>query len=223
MRQGRFGEVEALCVASADAIEPRMSRATPGQLAAWGRLLVRAAAAAARNNRPEEARENARFPGIVLWPVRPPRNAAVSGSLSQRTPYAPGRNPGCGPPPTAPRRSSAARWPGCSVTACSVLCTVILSTAELCPVPRFHRGQARRAGSGNERQRSGCIGYGVPSSEGTGSSRGFDPFCCDPRRSLGAGFRSDAFCPRVRCRLIRPVPVGAVGLLAAHPGSQRCG
>ena len=57
MRQGRFGEVEALCVASADAIEPRMSRATPGQLAAWGRLLVRAAAAAARNNRPEEARD----------------------------------------------------------------------------------------------------------------------------------------------------------------------
>lgn len=57
MRQGRFDEVESLCVSSADAIEPRMSRATPDQLAAWGRLLIRAAGAAARNNRPEEARD----------------------------------------------------------------------------------------------------------------------------------------------------------------------
>lgn len=61
MRQGRFDEVESLCVSSADAIEPRMSRASPDQLAAWGRLLIRAAGAAARNNRPEEARDLQRF------------------------------------------------------------------------------------------------------------------------------------------------------------------
>ena len=57
MRQARFGEVEALCVRTADQIEPRMSRATPEQLSAWGWLQLRAGAAAARNNREAEARE----------------------------------------------------------------------------------------------------------------------------------------------------------------------
>ncbi|GAB3661685.1 hypothetical protein GCM10027589_24160 [Actinocorallia lasiicapitis] len=58
LRQGRFAEVEDLCVRTADEIEPRRMRAaTPDQLAAWGWLLLRAGAAAARNNRVEEARE----------------------------------------------------------------------------------------------------------------------------------------------------------------------
>lgn len=57
MRQGRLTEVERLCVAAADEIEPRMSTATPDQLSAWGYLLMRASAAAARNNRMGEARE----------------------------------------------------------------------------------------------------------------------------------------------------------------------
>ncbi|WP_026123261.1 helix-turn-helix domain-containing protein [Nocardiopsis chromatogenes] len=57
MRQARFSEVEALCVRTADEIEPRMSRATSDQLSAWGWLLLRAGAAAARNNRAEESRE----------------------------------------------------------------------------------------------------------------------------------------------------------------------
>ncbi len=57
MRQARFSEVESLCVRTADQIEPRMSRATPEQLSAWGWLLLRAGAAAARNNRGSEARE----------------------------------------------------------------------------------------------------------------------------------------------------------------------
>lgn len=57
LRQARFDEVEQLCAAVADSIEPRMSSATPEELAAWGWTLLRASAAAARNNRPERARE----------------------------------------------------------------------------------------------------------------------------------------------------------------------
>jgi transcriptional regulator with XRE-family HTH domain len=59
LRQGRLGEVEQLCVTTADEIEPKMSTATPDQLSGWGWLLLRAAAAAARNNRADEAREYA--------------------------------------------------------------------------------------------------------------------------------------------------------------------
>ncbi|QBI56777.1 helix-turn-helix domain-containing protein [Streptomonospora litoralis] len=55
LRQARFTEVEHLCMTTAEEIEPRMSRASPDELAAWGYLLMRASAAAARNNRSEEA------------------------------------------------------------------------------------------------------------------------------------------------------------------------
>lgn len=57
MRQGRLDEAEQVSVATADAVEPRISRATKQTLGAWGKLLVHASAAAARNNRPAEARE----------------------------------------------------------------------------------------------------------------------------------------------------------------------
>ncbi|MET8827342.1 helix-turn-helix transcriptional regulator [Streptomyces sp. NPDC004610] len=57
MRQGRLDEAEQVSVVTADAIEPRISRATRQGLGAWGKLLVHASAAAARNNRPREARE----------------------------------------------------------------------------------------------------------------------------------------------------------------------
>ncbi|WP_242892357.1 helix-turn-helix domain-containing protein [Actinomadura litoris] len=59
LRQGRLGEVERLCTETADAIEPKMSKATPDELSGWGYLLLRAAGAASRNNRFEEAREYA--------------------------------------------------------------------------------------------------------------------------------------------------------------------
>ncbi|WP_431924523.1 helix-turn-helix domain-containing protein [Micromonospora wenchangensis] len=54
MRQGRIGESADLAVATADEVEPRLSRATPAELAAWGWLLLTAAAAQARDNRPDE-------------------------------------------------------------------------------------------------------------------------------------------------------------------------
>lgn len=57
MRQGRFDEAEQVSLATAEAVEPRISRASRKALGAWGKLLVHASAAAARNNRPQEARE----------------------------------------------------------------------------------------------------------------------------------------------------------------------
>jgi len=55
LRQGRFGEAERAAVTTADQIEPRFSRARPAELAAWGWLLLGAAAAADRDNRPDDA------------------------------------------------------------------------------------------------------------------------------------------------------------------------
>lgn len=57
MRQGRLDEAEQVSVATADSVEPRISRATKATLGAWGKLLVHGSAAAARNNRPANARE----------------------------------------------------------------------------------------------------------------------------------------------------------------------
>jgi len=55
LRQGRFAEAEDLAITTADAIEPRFSRARPAELTTWGWLLLRAAAAAARDNRADDA------------------------------------------------------------------------------------------------------------------------------------------------------------------------
>ncbi|MEU5945160.1 helix-turn-helix transcriptional regulator [Micromonospora sp. NPDC047465] len=57
LRQGRFGEADQLAVRTADQIEPRLSTATPAQLTAWGWLLVKAASAAVRDARDDDARE----------------------------------------------------------------------------------------------------------------------------------------------------------------------
>ncbi|NJP33672.1 helix-turn-helix domain-containing protein [Micromonospora thermarum] len=57
LRQGRLAEAADLAVSTADRIEPRFSRARPAELAAWGWLLMGAAAAYARDNRPDEAAE----------------------------------------------------------------------------------------------------------------------------------------------------------------------
>lgn len=57
MRQGRLDEAEQVSVTTAEAVEPRISRATRPALGVWGKLLVHGSAAAARNNRPAEARE----------------------------------------------------------------------------------------------------------------------------------------------------------------------
>ncbi|MBD0711923.1 hypothetical protein BU197_27315 [Streptomyces sp. CBMA291] len=56
LRQGRLDEAEQLAAQTTDVIEPRLSRATPDECAAWGWLTLRAAAAAGRDNRLQEAR-----------------------------------------------------------------------------------------------------------------------------------------------------------------------
>lgn len=61
MRQGRLDEAERVSIATAEAVEPRISRASRASLGAWGKLLVHASAAAARNNRPLEARDMLRL------------------------------------------------------------------------------------------------------------------------------------------------------------------
>ncbi|MER0245104.1 helix-turn-helix transcriptional regulator [Streptomyces sp. HSW2009] len=61
MRQGRLGEAQTLATQWADDMEPRISRATSGELAAWGLMLVRASGAAARNNHKDVATDMLRF------------------------------------------------------------------------------------------------------------------------------------------------------------------
>ncbi|MEV7287136.1 helix-turn-helix domain-containing protein [Streptomyces sp. NPDC093252] len=55
IRTQRFDEAEDIAVTTMDVVEPKIMGATPDQYATWGGLAMEAAAAAMRNNRPEEA------------------------------------------------------------------------------------------------------------------------------------------------------------------------
>jgi transcriptional regulator with XRE-family HTH domain len=62
LRQGLLAETLHLATRYAREAEPaRISVATPDDLAAWGRLLIRASTAAVRDNRPDDARESLRL------------------------------------------------------------------------------------------------------------------------------------------------------------------
>ncbi|MFC7381584.1 helix-turn-helix domain-containing protein [Sphaerisporangium rhizosphaerae] len=61
LRQGRLDEARQLAMAWADDVEPRISRATPRELSAWGWLLLRSSAASVRDNRPGEAEDAIRL------------------------------------------------------------------------------------------------------------------------------------------------------------------
>ncbi|MFH8343511.1 helix-turn-helix domain-containing protein [Streptomyces sp. NPDC018045] len=61
LRQDRFAECADLASDTADAMEPRISKAMPQELAVWGELLLRVAAAAVRNNRKPEAKDARRM------------------------------------------------------------------------------------------------------------------------------------------------------------------
>ncbi|MDT0267942.1 helix-turn-helix transcriptional regulator [Streptomyces sp. DSM 44915] len=65
IRQARFDECEDLATRTAMEVEPRLSRASQGEIAAWGRLWLRASAAAIRNNRSEEAAEARRMAAVA--------------------------------------------------------------------------------------------------------------------------------------------------------------
>jgi hypothetical protein len=77
IRQGRLAESLAVASRWADEIEPRMSRATMAELAAWGWLLVRLSAAAVRNAQPgdaEDAIRLARAAAVAMGAEYAPRN-----------------------------------------------------------------------------------------------------------------------------------------------------
>lgn len=57
LRQGRLDEARRAAIQWADRIEPRFSRASAAELAAWGRLWLNVANAAVRNNSPGEAED----------------------------------------------------------------------------------------------------------------------------------------------------------------------
>lgn len=57
VRQGRLEDSRSLATRWADDVEPRLSRATPEELAAWGWLLLQASAASLRDNRSGEAED----------------------------------------------------------------------------------------------------------------------------------------------------------------------
>ncbi|MFJ8333471.1 helix-turn-helix domain-containing protein [Streptomyces sp. NPDC094437] len=61
LRQGRLSEARQLSTQWADDTEPRLSRATPDELSAWGWLLLRLSAAAVRDNRTDEAEDALRL------------------------------------------------------------------------------------------------------------------------------------------------------------------
>ncbi|MGW7516930.1 helix-turn-helix domain-containing protein [Streptomyces sp. NPDC054796] len=61
VRQGRLDEAREMAVRWADDMEPRVSRATPEDLAAWGWLLLQVSAAALRDNRHGEAKDAMRL------------------------------------------------------------------------------------------------------------------------------------------------------------------
>ncbi|MEJ8651530.1 helix-turn-helix transcriptional regulator [Streptomyces sp. MS1.AVA.3] len=61
VRQGKLRAARELATQWADDVEPRMSRATPEELAAWGWLLLQASAANLRDNRKGEAADTMRL------------------------------------------------------------------------------------------------------------------------------------------------------------------
>ncbi len=69
VRQGRLEEAERIAAQSMDVVEPKISGAAPDHYAVWGGLAMEAAAAAARNNRPGEAREYRRAARVAAAAV----------------------------------------------------------------------------------------------------------------------------------------------------------
>jgi DNA-binding XRE family transcriptional regulator len=65
LRQHRLSDAERIAVATAEAIEPSFSKAGQSHLATWGWLLMRASAAAVRNNRHAEADDLMRLAGAA--------------------------------------------------------------------------------------------------------------------------------------------------------------
>jgi transcriptional regulator with XRE-family HTH domain len=69
LRRGDLAQTRELSARWADDTEPRISKATRGEMAAWGLFLVRLSTAAARDNRPGEARDALRLARVAAVAV----------------------------------------------------------------------------------------------------------------------------------------------------------
>ncbi|MFD9265384.1 hypothetical protein ACFWB1_26575 [Streptomyces goshikiensis] len=69
VRQGRLNEAERIAAQSMDAVEPQITGPEPDHYAVWGGLAMEAAAAAARNNRPDAAKEYRKAAHVVAAAV----------------------------------------------------------------------------------------------------------------------------------------------------------
>lgn len=69
LRRGQLTEARELATTWADDTEPRLSRATPDELSGWGWLLLRASAAAVRDNRPDEAEDALQLARAAAVPI----------------------------------------------------------------------------------------------------------------------------------------------------------
>lgn len=69
LRTGRFDEAEELAVEAMDLVEPKIARAGADHYCVWGSVAMEAAAAAVRNNRPQEATEYRRAASVAAAAV----------------------------------------------------------------------------------------------------------------------------------------------------------
>jgi hypothetical protein len=65
IRAGRLADTRELATRWSDDAEPRISKATREELAAWGRFLLRVSTAAIRDNRPGEARDTLKLARVA--------------------------------------------------------------------------------------------------------------------------------------------------------------
>ncbi|MEW2120311.1 helix-turn-helix domain-containing protein [Streptomyces sp. NPDC005474] len=80
LRTGRFDEAEAMAVEAMDLVEPRITGADPDRYAVWGGVAMEAAAAAIRNNRPQEAGEYRRAASVAATAIGHQHQYGLPGS-----------------------------------------------------------------------------------------------------------------------------------------------
>ena len=82
LRTGRFDEAEAVAVDAMDLVEPRITGADLDRYAVWGTMAMEAAAAAIRNNRPQEARDYRRAASVAAAAIGHQHQYGLPGTNS---------------------------------------------------------------------------------------------------------------------------------------------
>ncbi|RKN40387.1 helix-turn-helix domain-containing protein [Streptomyces hoynatensis] len=88
LRRGRLKEAGRLAARWAETLEPKLSRATPEDLSAWGWLLLRTAATASRDSRPDDAAQALRLAtaaAVTMPPPRPGKTLSRAGFIRRYT------------------------------------------------------------------------------------------------------------------------------------------